>query len=546
MEEVAVQALNLGADHYVNKGFNPEIMFSELAHDISQAVERRRAYLEAWVEQEKLRAIFDSSPNPIIIVDLRGNIVECNQETLRLTKMSSKKEIIGRSALDFVEEKDRRLVSENLEKALLQDTVKDIEFGLSNRLGTGYVGEISASAIKDSDGNPTSLVVIISDTTERKQAENRLRQYSKRLEENQRFLEDIFSAFPDPVTVCDLNGNIIKSNQATLDLYVNSSKDELTGVNLNALLVPTDCEKVLGELDKAKVLGSVKNVECNMIGRKGNEFPAELSVGAIKESSGKPLGFVVITKDITNRKRLQEQLIVSEKLAAVGRLAASFSHDIRNPLAVIKNSVCFLEMRLKENADDKVMKHLRMLEEEINYSDILINNLLDFTKKNPPYLHEANLNEVTKAAISSVAIPENIEIIFKLNEIPTMLIDEAQLKRVFTNIVLNALQAMPDGGKLTVQTSRDQDFVETAFSDTGTGICEENMQKMFTPFFSTKANGVGLGLNICKQIVEGHGGKICVRSKIGEGSTFTIRLLIHAEEKNVVMTSAREVTHTRR
>ena len=537
MEEVAIEALNLGADYYVNKAVNHEMMFNELANDIRKAVERRRARLAAWVRQEKMKAIFDSSPNPIMIVDLQENIVECNQKTLLLNKLSSKKEVIGRSVLELVEERDRRRVSEKLKKALEQGFVKDIEFGLSTKYGAGYVGEISAGVIKDSSGEPTSLVVIMNDITERKQAENKLRQYSKRLEENQRFLEDIFSAFPDAVTVCDLNGNIIKCNQATLDLHGYSSKDELIGVNVRALLTQRDRERALGELNKVKVLDSVKNVEYAMLGREGNEFPAELSVGAIMNSQRKSLGLVVITKDITCRKRLQEQLIVSEKLAAVGELAASFSHDIRNPLAVIKNSVCFLEMKLKENTDDKVMKHLSILKEEINYAGLLVNNLLDFAKKNPPHLHGANVNEVVKGAISYVAIPENIKLVFKPSEIPPMLIDEAQLKRVFTNMILNATQAMSNGGKLTVQTTKDHDFAEIMFSDTGVGIPEENMQKMFIPFFSTKANGVGLGLSICKQIIEDHGGIIAVRSKEGEGSTFIIRLPIHTEEMNVELTS---------
>lgn len=543
MEEVAAQALNLGADHYVIKSLNPKMTFSELAHDIRKAVERKRACLAAWLRQERLKAIFDSSPNAIMIIDLHGNILECSQETLELTKSSSKKEVIGKSVLGFVDERDRRRISKKLKKALEQGTAKDIGFALLTKYGAGYVGEISASAIKDPFGNPTSLVVIISDITERKRAENKLRQYSRRLEENQLFLENVFAAFPDAATVCDLDGNIIKCNQATLDLYSCSSKNELISVNLYALLLQRDCERARRELKKVEKLGSVKNFECTMLGREGNEFPAELSVGAIMNSFGSPLGLVVITKNVTERKRLQEQLIVSEKLATVGKLAATFSHDIRNPLAVIKNSICFLRMRLQENSDEKVMKHLRILEEEINYANLIVNDLLDFTRKNPPHLQEANLNETLKSALSSVSLPENVKLIFKLDEVPPMLIDEVQLQRVFTNIILNAVQAMPNGGKLTVKTWNNHDLAEITFSDTGVGISEENLQKMFTPFFSTKTYGVGLGLSICKQIVEDHGGKIAVRSNEHEGSTFTIKLPIHTKEVHKELTSAQIVDH---
>ncbi len=530
MEDVAVEALNLGADHFVRKETNPEIMFSELAHDIINAVERKRAYLAAWLRQEQLKAVLDSSPNAILITDLEGGIVECNQETLRLTRFASKEEVIGKEVLELVDERDRARVSESLKLVLERGTVKNVEFDLLTRYGKGLVGELSVSAIQDSVGNPTSLLLIISDITERKHADNKLTQYSKRLEENQRFLENIFAAFPDAVTVCDLDGNIIKCNQATLDLHGYSSRNELIGVNLSALVLQRDFERARDDVEKAKACGSVMNVGYALLKRDGNEFPAEVSLGAIMDASRNSLGLVVITKDITDRKRLQEQVIVSEKLAAVGRLAATFSHDIRNPLAVIKNSAFFLEMRLQETGDEKVLKHLRILKEEINYAGLMVNDLLDFTRKSPPRLQEADLNETVQSALSSVSVPENVKVVFEPAGLQLMLLDQAQLQRVFMNLIVNAFQAMPDGGRLTVVTGQDGGFADLSFTDTGVGIGEENLRKLFTPFFTTKVSGVGLGLSICRQIVEGHGGEIAVRSKEGCGSTFTVKLPIRRKE----------------
>lgn len=530
MEDVAVEALNLGADYLVRKGPNPEIMFSELAHDIINAVERRRAYLAAWLRQEQLKAVLDSSPNAILITDLEGEIVECNRETLRLTRFASKEEVIGMEVLEFVEERDRARVSESLRLVLERGTVKNVEFDLLTRVGKGLVGELSVNAIQDSVGNPTNLLLIISDITERKHADNKLTQYSKRLEENQRFLENIFAAFPDAVTVCDLDGNIIKCNQATLDLHGYSSRNELIGVNLSALVLQRDFERARDDVEKAKVRGSVKSVEYALLKRDGDEFPAEVSLGAILDASRNSLGLVVITKDITDRKRLQEQVIVSEKLAAVGRLAATFSHDIRNPLAVIKNSACFLEMRLQKTGDEKVLKHLGILKEEINYAGLMVNDLLDFTRKSPPRLQEADLNETVRSALSSVSVPANVKVVFEPGELQLMLFDQAQLQRVFMNLIMNAFQAMPEGGRLTIVTGQDGGFADLSFTDTGVGIGEENLRKLFTPFFTTKVSGVGLGLSICRQIVEGHGGEVAVRSKEGCGSTFTVKLPIRRNE----------------
>ena len=167
MEDVAIQALNLGADHYVSKSLNLELMFNELANDIVESVERRRAYLTAWVRRERLKAILASSPNGIIITDIQGNIVECNQEMLRLTQFSSKKDVIGKNVVQFVEERDKSRVSEILKMVLDRGPVKNVEFHLLTKHGKGLAGDFFASSIQDSAGNPTSIVVIIDDLSVR-------------------------------------------------------------------------------------------------------------------------------------------------------------------------------------------------------------------------------------------------------------------------------------------------------------------------------------------------------------------------------------------
>lgn len=531
MEEVAVQALNLGADHYVAKSVDPEMMFNELAHDIRRAVERRRAYLAAWFTQERLKAIFDSSPNAVVLIDLHGNVVGCNQETLRLTRFSSEKDVIGKSALEFVEPMDRLRVNGYLKKALEQGTVKDLEFALLTKIQERYIGAMSASVVRDSSGNPTSLVAIISDITERKRAENMLKQYSNRLEKNQRFLENVFSAIPDACTVCDLDGNIIKCNQAALDLHGYSSRNELIGLNLFALCSQRDHERAIEELKRVTVSGSAKNLEYTMLGREGNEFPAELSVGTVTDSSGHPLGLVVVTKNMTDRKRLQNQLVVSEKLAAIGQLASAVGHEIRNPLGVIMNSTYFLKMKLKDATDEKIVKHLKILEKEINSANLIISDLLDAARKKPPTLNLADLNEAVKNALSCIMLPENIKVEIKLGEIPKMLLDKEQVQRVCHNLILNAVQAMPEGGRLTIRTIKQDDSAKLIVRDTGVGISKENMPRLFTPLFSTRAKGIGLGLVICRQIAEGHDGNITAESRVGVGSTFIVKLPIRTEKE---------------
>jgi two-component system CheB/CheR fusion protein len=240
---------------------------------------------------------------------------------------------------------------------------------------------------------------------------------------------------------------------------------------------------------------------------------------------------VLAIEDITERKTLQEKLIISERLAAIGQLASNVGHEIRNPLGVIKNSAYFLNMKLKDTADEKVVKHLEILDKKVNSANLIISDLLDFAKKKPPALDQADLNEAVKSALSCVTVPENIKVEIKLGEIPKMLLDTEQVQRVCQNLILNAVQAMPEGGKLTIQTTKQDDSAKLIVRDTGVGIPKENMPKLFTPLFSTKAKGIGLGLVICKQTVESHGGNITVESKVGEGSTFTVKLPIRTEKE---------------
>ena len=343
-------------------------------------------------------------------------------------------------------------------------------------------------------------------------------------------LRNVFAASPNAIIITDLNGNIVDCNQATVDLHGYQSREGLIGKNVLEFVAKKDHKRAIENLKKTFEQGSAKNLEYTFLTKDGCEFSGELSASAVRDASGKPEYFVAITKDITEQKLLQEKLIISEKLAAIGQLASAVGHEIRNPLGVIRNSTYFLNMKLKDNTDEKVMKHLKILEKEVNSANLIISDLLDFARKKLAVLELVDVNNILISALSSILVPENIIVTTELGEIPPMLLDPEQVRRVFLNIALNAVQAMPEGGKLKTQTSKHDDSVEITFTDTGVGIRKEIMEKLFTPLFSTKAKGVGLGLSICKQIVEGHGGNITVKSIAGEGSTFTVRLPIRVKE----------------
>jgi signal transduction histidine kinase len=250
----------------------------------------------------------------------------------------------------------------------------------------------------------------------------------------------------------------------------------------------------------------------------------------VYDDEGNVIALATTERDITERKRLQEKMIFSEKLAVIGQLASTVAHEIRNPIGVIRNSAYFLKMRLKDNSDEKVKRHLEIIENKVDSTNLIVSDLLDFARKKVPELQQTDLNVIVRGALGNLYIPENIELNTKLGEIPRMLLDPEQIQRVFLNIVQNAVEAMPEGGNLMIKTSRTDDSVEISIIDSGIGILPENMPKLFTPLFSTKTKGLGLGLTVCKQIVESNGGKIIAKSKVGQGTTFTVKFPIQTRD----------------
>jgi signal transduction histidine kinase len=235
----------------------------------------------------------------------------------------------------------------------------------------------------------------------------------------------------------------------------------------------------------------------------------------------------------------QEQLIQAEKLTSLGQMAASIAHEVNNPLAGV---LVYTQLLAKKINSDKFSKegaldYLSKMETELTRSTRLIRNLLDFARQSPPALREVNANDVLDRALDLAAHSaelQHIQVVKELTpSLPKLMADFDQLQQVCTNLILNAIQAMPEGGRLTLRTSADNSQLKIEVQDTGHGISPENMRKLFTPFFTTKGKGkgVGLGLAVTYGIIQRHHGRIEVQSKEGEGTTFTIYLPVHHQRE---------------
>jgi len=228
-------------------------------------------------------------------------------------------------------------------------------------------------------------------------------------------------------------------------------------------------------------------------------------------------------------ERAQHRLIQGERLAALGEMSAVVAHEVRNPLGVIFNSLGSLRRLVRPTGDAKLL--LDIVGEEADRLNRIVGDLLDFARPSEPQLRPERLERVVDEAIQTAVAqnPQGVEVRRDAApELPQVPMDARLVRQAVINVAVNALQAMPRGGQLTVRLSQDDGAAALDIEDTGPGIPEEVRHRIFEPFFTTKASGTGLGLAVVKRIVEGHGGELMVHSRPGAGTVFRIRLPLRA------------------
>ncbi len=352
--------------------------------------------------------------------------------------------------------------------------------------------------------------------------EEKVKERTSELRKSEEKLRSIFAASLDAITVTDVDGHVIECNEHALKMHEYSSKNEMIGKSVFDLIAKRDRQRAVENMMKTLKEGMIENMEYTFLTGNGREFPAESSASAIKDTSGKPIACVTVSKDITERKRMQQQIIKSERLAAIGEVAGMVGHDLRNPLTGIAGATYYLKKKVGSKTNKKNIEMLELIEKDIQYSNKIINDLLDYSRDIRLDLTESNPRSIVKEALSLIEIPKNVQVVDMTEGKPRMKIDVERMKRTFANIIKNAIDAMPRGGKLTIKSEKTLDRIRYDFSDTGTGMSKNTIEMLWTPLFTTKARGMGFGLPICKRLVEAHGGSIFVKSTPKKGTTFTV------------------------
>ena len=405
-----------------------------------------------------------------------------------------------------------------------------------------------------------------------KKRSEELKTTEEELQRNQEKLQRMWESVTEGITVVDLKGVITEVNQRMVEMHRFGAKEKMLGKSALDLVIPADHQKIADNMRQAVKEGLVRGEEYTLVRTDGSEFPAELSTSVLKDAYGDVVGHITVVRDITRRKKFerqlqeknekldaqneelkateeelrtsneelrsahdklletQEQLIRSEKLAAIGQLASGVGHELRNPLGAIKNAGFYIRRRVANtdlpSTEPRVMEFLDIIDEEVNSANKVITDLLGFSRVAKPTVAPANIAGIIEDALRYTSVPENVALIKDINNnLPMVMVDGEQIKQVFLNIALNALQAMAEtGGRLDIKATDKGKFVELEFTDTGGGIPDDIKKKIFDPLFTTKAKGVGLGLSVCKSIMERHQGDIKVKCQAGKGTTFTLSL----------------------
>ena len=501
---------------------------------------RKKCERELVDSEEKLRTLFERVKHGLFISSKEGKFLDCNQALLDMLGYSSKGEFLGIDvARDvYVHPEDRKAFREKIER---DGYVKDMEVEYKKKNGEKITILLTGYPIKDKSGEIVGYEGINLDITERKQIENELR-------EANRFFSNLIESSVDGIIAADMKGDIFIFNKGAEALTEYRAEEVVGKIHITDVYPEGVAKEVMQKLRSSEYggVGKLHPTQFNVANKAGEEIPIQLSAVLIYDGTGKEVATVGIFTDLRPRlnmeKKLQEthlQLVSSEKMASLGKLAAGIAHEINNPLGGILIYSSLMMEDLPE--DDPKRQDLGRIVQEASRCKEIVESLLEFARQTEPRMEPTDVNRAITDGLfflENQALFHNIKIIKKLDPLlPFVRGNASQLKQVLINIIVNAAEAMHGNGTLTITSypSSDRKWVFMEFTDTGEGIPEENLTRIFEPFFTTKdiGKGTGLGLATSYGIIEDHGGKISVKSTVGQGATFTIELPASQETENL-------------
>ncbi|HSI13863.1 MAG TPA: PAS domain S-box protein [Chthoniobacter sp.] len=531
---------------------DPELLqvLGSISSQLGHLMERKRSEEALRRSEMRKAAILRSALDCIITFDLDGKITEFNPAAERAFGYTAE-EAMGRELAELIIPESLR-DSHRRGLALYNATTigpmagRRMELIAMRADGKEFPVEMSISRIVI-DGRPM-FTGYMRDISERQEAERITSE-----------LAAVVANSNDAIVACTLEGRIVSWNVGAERIY-GYSTEEAVGKQLDTLIPPDRLDEFPQALTMVKRGESVANYETIRLRKDGKRISVSLTDSPIRSESGRITGLSSIARDITERKRLEEELLQSQKMDAVGRLAGGIAHDFNNILTAILGYSDLIIGQIDER--QWMYKHLSEIRKAADFAASLTHQLLAFSRRQPLFLRVFNINETVKNMQKMLqrVIGEHIQIKTLLKaEIGRLKADPSQLEQVLLNLCVNARDAMPKGGSITIETADVTYFLDDFYSvnempageyvklticDTGTGMTAEVKKHIFEPFFTTKekGQGTGLGLATCYGIVKQSGGYITVDSHVDVGTTFSI-YLPRVDESGEKSSIRKEVGH---
>jgi PAS domain S-box-containing protein len=494
--------------------------------DITQ---RKKTDEKIRASEEEYKRLFENVGCGVYISSKEGKFIDANQALLDMLGYESKEEFLKIDiAKDlYLRPEERRKFQQIIER---DGKVIDYEVEFKRRDGSAIPILHTAHVRCDQEGKALGYEGINIDQSQRKQME-------KELKEAHGFLNNIIMSSPNAIMATDMRGDIIIWNRAAEETLGYMAQEVIGKMNIRRIY-PEGMAREVMEMMRSPEYGGVGRLRsCPMVHvrRDGEIVEGNLSAAIIYSAQGEEIASVGIFVDLKERldmerklRETQEKLLHSERLAAMGRLTSQIAHELNNPLYGIMNTLELLKTEVSPQS--KRRKVLDMALSETERLTELLRKMLRFSKPEEEERQPTDVNTILEEILLLVRkqlMEHSIRISTSLPDgLGEVYASKSQLRQVFLNMISNARDAMPDGGTLSVKTMEKGDDIHIEISDSGIGIREENIGRIFDAFFTTKdgVKDVGLGLSVCYGFIKEHGGDIRVSSRWGEGTTFTIIL----------------------
>ena len=492
-----------------------------LYNDITERKQAENAMRES---EEKYRLIVENSRDVIFTLDATGKVLYISSSVINELGYNPA-ELIGKSILSLVHPEDTTVVRKVVQLNITgSQNIDGIEFRFRHASGEWrwYFGK--STTVRDANGNFLNFTGIARDITDRRQAE-------KQLEQVAREWRTTFDSITDLISIHDKDNRIVRGNKAMADL-LKTTPQQLVGKLCHEVMhgtkePPANCPHL--QTLKTTKPAAMETFNPNF------EIYFHEATSPLFNEKGEVTGSVLVARDVTKQKRMEEQLIMTDRLASIGELSSGIAHELNNPLTSV---IGFSQLLMEGDVPANIKDDLAIINSEAQRAAVIVKNLLIFARKHAPVTQLGQINIVIEDVLRLRSYEQkvnNIEVEKHLaTDLPEIMMDHFQLQQAFLNIIVNAEFAMLEAhqrGRLVIATEASDGVVRITFTDDGPGITESNLKSIFDPFFTTKevGKGTGLGLSICHGIVTEHGGKIYARSIMGQGATFVVELPLNRQ-----------------